>query len=55
MEAVILTHGFNSYNHTRSQFWMSGYGMMTPQVKNSGIAIAELNSIPTYADAFVDQ
>ena len=26
--------------------------MMTPQVKNNGIAIAELNSIPTYPDGF---
>ena len=48
IELVILTQGFNSYNHTRSQPWMSGYGMMTPQVTKSGIAIAELNNIPIY-------
>jgi len=52
IEAVILTQGFNSYSHTRNQFWMSWYGMITPQVKNNGIAIAELNSIPTYPGRF---
>jgi hypothetical protein len=48
IEEVILTQGFNSYNHTRNQPWISGYGMITPQVTKSGIATAELNNIPTY-------
>jgi len=48
IELVILTQGFNWYSHDRSQPWMSWYGMMTPQVTKSGMAIAELNNIPTY-------
>lgn len=47
IELVILTQGFNWYNH-RNQPLIAGYGMMTPQETNNGMAIAELNNIPTY-------
>lgn len=51
IELMILTQGFNSYNHTRSHSFMAGYGMRTPQVATNGRAVAELNSIPTFKNA----
>jgi len=48
IELVILTQGFNSHNHAFSQPWVSGYGMTTPEKRNSRMEVAELNNIPTY-------